>query len=244
MAGGGQTSTSLTTPATPEMQSFIAQTIPQLQAAQQAAPLSQFMQPNVKEVAGLSPSQQWAISQVPGLQYQPGASWYGPQAGTATPGTPEEAALAQLSQLTSGAIGSSPTTLAGLQAFQQLQQPQIENTLATMGLGRSGAGAQILETARAGVLGPLLQQEISNRQAAVPQYANLGQNLFGRQQAAIGTGMQVGGTERGVAQEILDAKYNDWIRRQQLSAGITTLGGIPQATQQTTSSDTGNFFGK
>ena len=123
-------------------------------------------------------------------------------------------------------------------------RPSIENTLATMGLGRSGAGANILEQSRAQVLGPLIQQEIQQRQAAVPQLFGLGQQLAGRQSGAAQFGLQAGGLEQGTAQAALDAAQRDLSRRQQLSERLFL--GVPQSTGTATTSTSPqqNFWGK
>jgi hypothetical protein len=229
--GGSQQTVSTTSPTDPAQQAFLAQTYPYLMQAQAAAPLAQFLQPQVRQIAGLSPTQQWAIAQTPNLA--------GMQA-------PEQTGLEQLAQLTSGEIGQSPLTQAGLQAFESIQRPQIENTLATMGLGRSGAGANILEQSRSQVLTPLIQQEIQQRQAAVPQLFGLGQNLAQRGMGAAQFGMLSGGQEQQTAQAALDAPLQDWLRRQQIALGITTPSGVPSASQTVTTGKQGGggFFGK
>jgi len=319
------------------MRQFVAGTLPYLTQAQQMLPIGAFTQPQVPQVAGLSPTQQWATAQIPGIAQAPGQQWYAPfgqspqgggagglrpqpgiqggkgstgqppqgsgigpdfaydpirnptggfgqdflvspqnytgqpwvapgqktgpaygndmfavdvtgqpvqGAGGQAPGTAQEAGLAQLAQLTSGQIGQSPLTQAGMNAFETIQRPQIENTLATMGLGRSGAGANILEQSRAQVLAPLIQQEIGYRGAAVPQLFGLGPQLSGQQATAAGMGLQAGGTEQQTAQAALDAAQKDYARRQQLSQNL--FFGVPQSTESATSTTAPrqNFFGK
>lgn len=287
--GGGGTSTSISAPLSPDVQGLVNQTAQYLMQAQQAAPISQFLAPQVRQIAGLSPTQQWAGGQIQGLARVPGAGFYapfggdgsapsqagagkapaqsgqtsevGPQgepigtvpgaqapaagAGTLTPTSPQEAALAQLAQFMSGPIGSSPMTRAGMQAFETLQRPRIENTLATMGLGRSGAGAEMISQAATQALSPLIQQEIQNRQAGVGQLMGLGGQLSGQQQAATALGLGLGGTEQQTAQAALDASLQDWLRRQSLAVGVTGLSGIPQPQVTTTSTkqSQGGFFG-
>ena len=229
MAGGGTSTTTQLQQQSPELRSFVAGTLPYLQQAQQMLPIGAFTQPQVPQIAGLSPTQQWATAQAPTL---------------GNIQAPEVSGLEQLAQLTSGQIGQSPLTQAGLQGWEATMRPSIENTLATMGLGRSGAGANILEQSRAQVLGPLIQQEIQQRQAAVPQLFGLGQQLAGRQSGAAQFGLQAGGLEQGTAQAALDAAQRDLSRRQQLSERLFL--GVPQSTGTATTSTSPqqNFWGK
>lgn len=82
---------------------------------------------------------------------------------------PEELALLQANELVGGPIGSSSATQAAMAAVT----PRIQNEATMMGLGRSGAPLEALASA----YGPIVAQEIAGRQAMIPQFFGLGQNL-------------------------------------------------------------------
>jgi len=110
------------------------------------------------------------------------------------------AGLGQLGALVGGRIGESPVTqqaIAALRApleaqFFETTLPTIQNQMSLAGLGRSGAlGDEIRKAAlsTAGVfqkgITPLLQQEISMRERAVPQLLSLAREQTGFQERAV-----------------------------------------------------------
>jgi hypothetical protein len=361
MAGGGtNTSTSYQIPTNPTIENYINQTIPKLQATQDVAPLSQFAQPQQRQIAGMSPLQQYAAGMIPQIAqgnqqsqnalstlgygpsspmagYAPGGMNFGSggqgsmsqspsvpflnpananngldygvsapmssgasggpsqgpslwgagdewgtagppppgvgipstgQQSTSTTTTPtssspspagdsqsayQNSALGQLAQLTGGPIGSSPATQAGMQAFQQNILPTLQNELGAMGLGRSGIAGEQIQRAATSAAVPLIQQEIANRAAAVPQYtnvaqagANIGQQQVQNMGTAAGLGTSLGSTQQQLGQSVLDAPYQDYLRRQALSQSVTGLGGVPYQSglSQTSTTPASNFFGK
>jgi hypothetical protein len=230
-----------------------------LQATQQGAPLSQFTDPQVRQVAPLSPLQQWAQGQIQQIPNMPGTTQTAANAVTGMVGqNPGQSALEQLAYLTGGPLGSAPATQAATQAWDQTQGEYLQNTLNTMGMGRSGAGAEQLNLSRTQALVPFLQQEVQNRATAVPQYLSAlytgtGQleNIGQQQQNALGTAATLGGAQGGVEQQTsqaaLDAPLADWMRRQNLAQSVTTsLAGVPYSSPQTqtTQSRGGSFLGK
>lgn len=107
--------------------------------------------------------------------------------GIATPEA-EQQALQQIQALTSGAVGSSPSTQQAIAALEQQYQtralPALQNQLAQAGLGRSGALEQGISDLRGQLFGaevPLLQQEISNREQVLPILQSIAQAQQGRQ---------------------------------------------------------------
>jgi hypothetical protein len=246
MAGGGtNTSTQYTIPTNDYINQFVNSTIGKLWTTQDVAPLSQFAQPQQREIAGMSPLQQYAGAMIPeiaaGNQNKPWAQ--------------NELLWGNdiMSQLTGGQIGSSPATQAGMAAFQQNVLPTLQNELGAMGLGRSGIAGEQIQKASTSAAVPLIQQEIANRAAVVPQMANYAQAIQGLGQqdvtnkgTAAGMAASLGGTQQQLAQSALDAPYQDWLRRQQLASSVTGLGGVPyQAPLQTTSTQpAAGFFGK
>ena len=178
-----------------------------------------------------------------------------PGVGLPPPSSPVDpnSSLGLLQQLTSGPIGSSPATRAGMAAFQQNVLPTLQNELGSMGLGRSGIGAEQIQRASTSAAVPLIQQEIANREQGIGQYGNIANQLAGLGQqdvqnwtTAAGLGSSLGGTQQQTAQASLDAPYQDYLRRQALAQSSTGLGGIPYSApmQQTTTSPSSGFFGK
>lgn len=262
MSGGSNTSTSVSIPTNPTIEAFINQTIPKIQAVQESAPLVQFTDPNVKQIAGLSPLQQYAGALVPGIaqptqQAQAATSLLGYDASgnpvSTIGGTNTPSVLGQLASLTGGEIGSSPATQAGMQAFQQNVLPTLQNELGAMGLGRSGIAAEQIQKAATSAAVPLIQQEIANRQSALQQYPTIAAQLsaIGQQGVqnlgtAASLGSALGANEQKTAQNVFDATMEDFLRRQQLAQGTTTLSGVPYTSGSTTTQTTsgGGFFGK
>jgi len=253
MAGGGtNTSSTYTIPTNDYLNQFVNSTVGKLWATQDVAPLSQFAQPQQRGIAGMSPLQQYAESIIPQVaQGNPQSQNALSSLGYGNPGT--DSALGQLSQLTSGQIGSSPATQAGMAAFQQNVLPTLQNELGAMGLGRSGIAGEQIQKAATSAAVPLIQQEIANRAAAVPQYTNvaqagaqIGQQDLTNKGTAAGMATSLGGTQQQTAQAALDAPYQDYLRRQALSSQTTGLSGVPYQAplQSTTTTPSPGFFGK
>ena len=323
MAGGGtNTSTSYSIPQNPYIDALVNQTVGMLGETQKTAPLYQFAQPQERQIAGMSPLQQYAggmVGQIgQGNPYSQGAlgllGYRAPQApsqgfgqgqlgtmgggggggamgfgqgqlgqmggpaqsqsfeqgggdewgrggkpppgvGLPPPSSPVDpnSSLGLLQQLTSGPIGSSPATRAGMAAFQQNVLPTLQNELGSMGLGRSGIAGEQIQRASTSAAVPLIQQEIANREQGIGQYGNIANQLAGLGQqdvqnwtTAAGLGSSLGGTQQQTAQASLDAPYQDYLRRQALAQSSTGLGGIPYSAsmQQTTTTPSANWMGK
>jgi hypothetical protein len=222
---------------------------------------------------------------------QPAAQMYAtmPQVANQQVGVqaPELMAMQQYDWLTGGPVGSSAATQAAMQGYQAWQQPEIQNNLATMGLGRSGAGANILARAQTQALQPTINQEIQNRMQAAQGYQGIGQQLASREQQTIqnqmaglqqgaaglaGVGTQVGALEnqgisqalaaqqleqqrqqnlitqgaaqglqqQQVAQQALNAPYEDMVRRAGLAMQFLMPGGsLPQTGESKSTTQQG-----
>jgi hypothetical protein len=252
LGGGTNTSTSYTIPTNDYINQFVDSTIGKLWATQDVAPLSQFAQPQQREIAGMSPLQQYAGAMIPQIaQGNPYTQQSMDLLGTGTENP--NSSLGLLSQLTSGPVGSSPSTQAGMAAFQQNVLPTLQNELGAMGLGRSGIAGEQVQKAATSAAVPLIQQEISNRESGIGQYGNLAQQTAALGQAdltnkgtAAGMATSLGGTQRDIAQSALDAPFVDFLRRQQLAQSTTGLGGVPYQAplQTTTQSPSPGFWGK
>lgn len=113
------------------------------------------------------------------------------------------AAQRQLQQLTSGPIGSSPATVEGMQAFQNITAPQIMQAQALQGTASGGAALEAMGQGATAAALPLIQTEIANREAAVGQYSQLGQQQIMQLAAAL----EAAGMPREVALKQAFANY-------------------------------------
>lgn len=147
-----------------------------------------------------------------------------------------------LGQLTSGPIGSSPATQAGMQAFQQLVAPQIEQGAVLAGQGNSGALGEQLQLGATAAAVPLIQQEIQNRQQAIGQYGNLEQ-LLGQQQQA---GLNAAGLPQQIQQQqnqsLYDQLMNQLMYAQGVQMGPEQLFGSTLGASQWGRQSTGGIF--
>jgi hypothetical protein len=127
-------------------------------------------------------------------------------------------AYKQLSELTSGPIGSSPATAAGMEAFQQQIAPQIMQQEALAGRGTGGGATEAIGQGATAAALPLIQQEIGNREAAVGQYANLDQTqMQGYEQALTAAGLP-----REIATAQSQAQYQQLLQQLAMIQGIQT----------------------
>lgn len=113
-------------------------------------------------------------------------------------------ARTQLDQLTSGQIGSSPATVAGMKAFQEQVAPQIMQTAALQGTASGGGAIDAMQRGATEAAVPLIQQEISNREAAVGQYGA----LQSAQMNSLSMALEASGMSREVAQQQSQALYD------------------------------------
>lgn len=229
MGGGGgrQTASSQSTATIPsELSPLFSQTGTTAQQFQQAAPLAPFLAPSPFPVAGLSPTQQFAIGQLPALTQRS----FGEQAG-------QQALL----NFATGDIGQSPAVLAALDAFQSTVEPRVQNQLALAGLGNSGALGQELQSAFIGQLQPLFQQGLQQQQAAATQLADIGSRENQRVGQQIQLAQQLGQVQQAAEQARINQIQQDFLRRQALAeqALFGPLGQfLPTAIGQTTTSST------
>lgn len=202
-----------------------------LNAANAAGGLPSLLNPNPEQIAQLTPDELANIQQFQNIA-QNGS--YG-----------ENQAYGLLNGLTSGPIGSSPATQAAMRAYDQNVAPTIASSLGASGGGRGGEMAAAMSQGQTSAYVPLVQQEIANREAAIPQYAGLGQ----QQSQDIQTALTNSDLIRQIAQAQDTANFNDFMRRsgliQQFTQGPLQLLGpsaIGSTSQSTTSSGGGGKF--
>lgn len=126
---------------------------------------------------------------------------------------PEQGAMSQIQQLTSGPIGSSPTTQAAEQAFKDFTLPVIQNQAAAAGQGNSGAALEAMSRGSEQALVPFLQQEVGNREAAVGQLGQLGGQQYGQDMGTLTTALQSAGLPYEVAVQQAQALFNQLQQR-------------------------------
>lgn len=152
----------------------------------------------------------------------------------------ENQAYNQLSQLTGGPIGSSPATIAAMNAYNQNIAPTINSSIAATGGGRGGNLTAALTQGQTSAYAPLVQQEVANREAAVGQYAGLGQ----QQSQDIQSAMNASDLQRQVAQAADTATYQNQQNilglMQQYLLGPTELLGGSAIGQRSTGTSSGS----
>lgn len=180
-----------------------------MNAVNAAGGVQQQLTPSPDQTAQLSPEEQQLISEL------------GSFGSGANPDV--QAAENQLTQLTSGPIGSSPATEAAMRAYETNVAPTILNSVAMAGTGRGGGITQATTQGEEQAYVPLVQQEIANRENAVGQYntlANTNENMAM-------TGLQAEDIPRQIQQQQFDAAYQDMLRRYQLQQEAT-LGPLQE----------------
>ncbi len=133
----------------------------------------------------------------------------------------QDAAFGSLMTLANSPVGSSPQTIAAMQAARD---PAL-NDLAMAGLGNSDA----VGTSLGGAYAPILAQEMAQRFQAIPMLNQMGATAYGQQQQNLGTYAQNEEQRRGIAEAQYQAQTADLLRRQGLGSQFTTgiLGGFP-----------------
>lgn len=134
---------------------------------------------------------------------------------------PELGALTDINQLAGGPIGSSPATMAQLQAFQALQAPQIAQDLAMAGISHGGAFPETMALARTAALAPALQQEVQNRVSVLPQLSSIGSNVAQREMNTLNQGLVASQVPQQQQQAIYDSNWQDLQRRLGLAQSLT-----------------------
>ena len=129
------------------------------------------------------------------------------------------AVLNEINQLTGGPVGSSPATQQAMKSFQDFTAPNIEQQMALSGLGRSQAAGQSVANASEQAMVPLMQTEIANREAAIPQLQTTGDT-------ATSAAMGYGGLQRDIGTQQQQA--NQQAQQNQTSIAEQLLG-IPMA---------------
>lgn len=156
------------------------------------------------QVPGLTPEQQ---QQIDAILAQGG-------------GSPDlAAARSQLSELTSGPIGSSPYTQQAMDAWRQQVAPEIMQTAALQGRETGGAALEAMQQGATGAAIPLIQQEVQNREQAVGQYGQL-QN---EQMQNLAQALEAAGLPREVALQQAQAAFDQQQQQFGYETGLQTL---------------------
>jgi len=153
---------------------------------------------------------------------------------------PEQEALDTLRQFTQGDLFQSPATQAAMKAFSEQAVPQIESRLALRGMENSGAAAEAFAQAQTQALVPLLQQELQQRQAAVPMLAALAEAQSARERGdqarQLQAGLQIAGQTSEAGARASDRQREDLTRAvtlgSQLSGQMAGIGGLAAARER------------
>ena len=246
-SGGGKQTTNTSNTIAPELSPLFQNTADLITNLQPGIgnQFGQFFGNQAQQIPGFTGGQQQlsdvqfarAMSGNPLSAYEMQAANYGAGAGGAT--APEQAALAQISQLQNTPFGTLPTTQAAIAAARN---PAL-NELAAAGLGNSDA----IGTSLAGAYAPIYAQEMAFRQQAVPQLANIGGAMAARGLAGAQLENQIGAMGQQRYSDLINqsmgsqeqmrqigeaqgaANLQDLLRRQGLGTQFTTgiLSGFP-----------------
>jgi hypothetical protein len=215
----------------PEQMALISQIIGFADPSQQINPTMQAGWDRTKAVyntltplvgGAVNPMMQSAFGAA-GASTGPNAFQYGAEryAGTGSAmSSPEQDALAQLAYFTSGQLGQAPATLAAQDAFASYMIPEIEQSLALAGLGRSGAVGESIARGEKEALVPFLTAEMENRLRATGMTSDIGAAQKARElqasQVMSGIGANVG--QQALQGASIQAQLGTAAGQQQLQA--------------------------
>jgi len=220
MGGGGPVKSTSGTDATiaPELQPLYGQTGTTVQGLQSniAPSFSEFFQPQTQFVPGFSSGQQDINAALRQQAFGPSMT------------APQMDAYGSLMTLANSPVGSSPQTIAAMQA---IRDPTL-NDLAMAGLGNSDA----VGTSLGGAYAPILAQEMAQRFQAIPLLNQLGATAYGQQQQNLASYGQSEEARNAIGAAQGEAITKDLLRRQGLGSQFTTgiLGGFPALGGSTT----------
>lgn len=216
-SSGGSGNTTSQASIAPELQPLFSQTgeiITDLQP-QITGQFPEFFSPNVQKIPGFTGGQ-YDVNQALRQQALGGGLT-----------APQQDAYSSLTALTNSPVGSSPQTIAAMQAART----PIVNELAAAGLGNSGA----VGTELAGAYAPILAQEMQQRFSAVPLLQQIGSAQYAQNMGGLSAYGASEEQQRQIAEARNQAEQSDFLRRQNLGSQFTTgiLSGFPSITGQT-----------
>lgn len=190
----------------PGFQPILGESGTQFEQFQTGAPSILSLYQNVPglQVPGLDPTQLSTLNQL---------------VSTGTSNTDLANARAQLEALTSGPIGSSPATQAGMEAFQQLVAPTLTQQSALRGTAGGGQAIEALGQGATEAALPLIQQEIQNREAGVGQSLQMG----GLNMQELAMALEAAGLPREVALQQAEALNQQQQQQWQTGLGLQTF---------------------
>ncbi len=231
----------------PELKGLVTGGATQLQNIQNLAPLSQYLASRPQEIAPLTDLQNYGASLVPTLNQQPLNETLSQWASLTAPDIAARSLASQIS-------ADDPLVKAQQQAFEANSLPLIQNQAAKMGLGRSSSVLDAMARGEAatlpGAINTALSTELAQQQGQVAALAQGASNLAGlstadtaRTQGAINTAETVGAVQQTNQQQVLNAAYQDYLRRMGLSEEAVTAGmGVAPSTIGTASVSSGTQY--
>ena len=220
--------------------------VPQLPASEYT-PGTGFLDFKPQQVAPASSLENWAAGNVTDLWRRP------------TESLQARDSLGNLNKVMNGNIGdvlsaqSSTDALDKVsQMFDQYIQPTVGNQAALMGLDRGTGETNAIGAAKAQYMLPTMQQLLQLEDAGRSRnastllgqsagYANLGTSQDARQTNAINEAMQIGGTGRGIANQVGAANQAEISRLASAAENMSqgALGMVPTSVGSTASAKPG-----
>lgn len=136
-----------------------------------------------------------------------------------------------------------PAVQETFNTFQQFAAPMIADQYSNMGLGRSADKMEAMSLGLADMMMPTMQGYLDRQTGmidrntdiygnAIQSGLNLAGTELGRQNQAYSAFRDIGDVQRGIAQETLDAPWEDFMRRSSLGENAlnSAFGGIVPST--------------
>jgi hypothetical protein len=210
------------------------------------APLSQYLQSNPQQIAPLTDLQNYGASLVPTINQMPLNETLAQQFSYLSP----YVAAAPLP----ASLADDPLVQAQQQAFEANALPLIQNQAAKAGLGASSSYLDAIARGEAatlpGAINTALATELAQQQGVVGAMGQGATTLAGlsaadtaRLQGAIGTAEAVGGVQQTNQQAVLNAAYQDYLRRMGLAEqAVMGPAGLFPSTIGTSSVSSGTQY--
>lgn len=223
------TSTTNQTPQIPdELKGLATSSATGLQNIQQMAPLSDFMAPHPQQIAPLTALQNYGADLTYTLNDMPLNETLSKQY---TQSAIDEASKSLAAQISP----NDPLVQAQQKAFEANALPLIQNQAAKAGLGTSSSALDAIARGEAatlpGAINTALATELAQQQGLTSAYGAGATSLAGlsaadtaRLQQAINTAESVGAVQQSYQQAVLNAEYQDYLRRMGLSEEATLAG--------------------
>lgn len=238
MSGGGDQTTTTRSIIPPELLNILRQTGDRVLDFQANNPLSDFSSENQRDVAGMSPLEQWAAGLVQN-QYNDPADYEAARqslADTQAYALPADMGAADYDaartslgdmrnisqrQVTGANVADDPAIAQAMEVYKDQIMPEMQNQYSMMGLGRSGALGTGVAKGGAQMMLPLIQDSLAREERGIDRELGTAGN-------AAGGYMNLGGAEAGRGFGLFDRATG---RGLNLAGSYAGLGGASSANQ-------------